>query len=206
MIKNSFYRRIYLVFVTAIVVTLAYYFFAGLAKADPTVGESGDHKMLDFGGKIGRKEVFIEVTNQPGKITIKRSLFSWCSSELSGFENEAKINGLWGTSENQRLIEIAGPVGAHGENRQYFYLDANLCPLPIAFVKNDLSVYNIYSDEPNFTIADFNSDNYLDIGAEYREYDKNPLVDGIREIYLFLPQERIFIFNKSEKIVWTNEM
>jgi len=201
MSRQSILKTIYIIFFLVITVAALYYLYTSAAKADPIVGEYGDKKILDFADNTGQKPVFVRIVGKDGEIIIKRSIISWCSYKLSGFENEVKINSLVDFGSGEKLIEVAGPVGIHAENRQYFYLDLNLCPQPIIFAKNNVLVYNVYSDQPSFKLLDFDSDGYLDIGAEYRNYDKNPLVDGIRDIYLFEPKNRNFNYSRSEKFV-----
>jgi len=205
MFRQSIFKIIYIVFFLGVLGITSYYLYNNVAKADPITGTNGDTKLLDFGDDIGIKQIFVRINDKEGEIIIKRSFVSYCSQELSGFENSVKIDSLVNFGGNEKLIEISGPVGVHAENRQYFFLDSNHCPKPLSFAKNNRKVYNIYSDQPSFKLIDYDSDHYLDIGAEYRNYDKNPLVDGIRDIYLFKVDKGGFVYSRSESFTWEDE-
>jgi len=205
MFRQSIFKTIYIIFFLGILMIASYYLYSNIAKADPIVGTNGDTKLLDFGNNIGAKQIFVKISGKEGEIIVKRSFASYCSQKLSGFENSVKIDSVINLGGEEKLIEISGPVGIHAENRQYFFLDSNYCPKPVSFVKNNQKVYNIYSDEPSFKLIDYNSDGYLDIGAEYRNYDKDPLIDGIRDIYLFESSKNDFVYSRSEGFTWENE-
>ncbi|OIN90289.1 hypothetical protein CO019_00790, partial [Candidatus Berkelbacteria bacterium CG_4_9_14_0_2_um_filter_42_30] len=205
MFRQSIFKTIYIIFFLGVLAIASYYLYSNIAKADPIVGTNGDTKLLDFGGDIGARQIFVRISGKDGEMIVKRSFTSYCSQKLSGFENSVKIDSLVNLGGDEKLIEISGPVGVHAENRQYFFLDSNRCPKPLSFAKNGLVVYNIYSDEPSFKLIDYNSDGYLDIGAEYRNYDKNPLVDGVRDIYLSRPDKSSFVYSRSESFTWESE-
>jgi hypothetical protein len=176
----------------------SYLLFRNYVGADINTGESGDRQLLDFGGTIGRKYIFLRLENKKGEIIIKKNSREYCNYPLSGFESSVEIDGILNVGRDLKLIEISGPVGVHSRSKQYFYLNNNSCPVPIPFVKDKIKVYNIYSDQPNFKVSDFNHDGFSDVVAEYRNYDLNPLVDGIREIYHFDNNNREFVYSHSE--------
>jgi len=188
----------YVVIFAALIIGLAVYLYLNLISADSNVGENGDAKYLDFGGTHGRRQVILKMNGKDGEIGLVKSLTRSCSSKISGFEKSGKIDSLINLGENFNVIEISGLVGAHSENRQYFYLDSNSCPKPIGFVKNGNRAYNIYSDQPSFSMLDFNVDGWQDIGVEQRNYDANPILDGIREIYLYSPNSKEFVYQRLE--------
>jgi len=197
--RKSISKIVYLLIVILAVGVLVYLFWANVVGADSLAGKAADSKIIDFGGNVSKKEVSVIFSGDDGgKITVKKSIISSCSHKLEGFEKTATINSLIIIGADKKMLEISAPVGVHSENRQYFILDQNLCPQPLAFVKNSAIDYNIYSDQPSFKLQDFNDDDWLDIASEFRDYDKNPLLDGIRDIYLFNGQKNDFEFNRSE--------
>jgi len=202
MSRQSIFRTIYFLFFISVTIIAGYLLYLNIAKADPIVGENGDAKILDFGQNIGKKQLFVKIKEKgKGEIIIKKSFSTYCNYELSGFEITAKINPLLQLSENEKIIEVLGSVGIHGENRQYFILRPDLCPFPLAFVKSDQKVYNIFSDQPSFIVKDYNSDGFLDLAPEYRNYNKDPLHDGLRDIYLYDGSKKEFVFERSESYV-----
>ena len=199
MIRKSAFKTIYLFFFLVVIMIIGYFLYSNIVGADPIVGETGDSRILDFAGNIGKKQIFVKFRAKGNsEIIVKKSLSSYCSQKLSGFEDSAKIGSLINTGNDLKLIEISGFVGVHSENRAYYLLGDDLCPKPIIFVKKDMIVYNIYSDQPSFKLQDFDGDGFVDLATEYRNYDKNPLIDGIREIYLYNPQKQSFGYNRSE--------
>jgi len=205
MLRNNLVRLIYL-FATLIVIFFAVYALLHSKIFADDLG--GGNKMdLNFSGSLGKKTVETIINGNVGKIQVNQSLFSSCSVSLTGFQKEAKIQGLVDFSPKIKAVEVRGIAGVHAENRQYFSVDGNSCPRPVAFVKNGIVSYNIYSDEPHFIVQDFNEDGFVDIASEYRNYDLDPILDGIRDIYLFTPGSQNLIFNRSEifKYNQTNE-
>lgn len=197
--RKSVSKIVYLVISILILVVLGYIFFTDIVGADSLVGKSGETKTVDFGDDIGKKEVSIIFSGSDGgKIGLKKSVFLSCSHKLAGFEKKAVIGPLVTIGPGEYALEIAAAVGVHSENRQYFVLDKNLCPQPLAFVKNGAVDYNVYSDQPSFKLQDFNGDGWLDIAIEFRDYDKNPLQDGIRDIYLYQNEKNHFEFSHNE--------
>lgn len=158
----------------------------------------GDQQLLDLGSDFGKKNVWVIFSNNSAKIEIEKNLFSSCSFDLTGFQTEAKIVGTVQINNKERAIEISGPAGAHSENRQYFIIDMNYCPKPLSFVKNNGVSYNIYSDEPSFVLQDFNADGIIDLAVEFRNYDLDPIVDLVRDIYLLNNEGHQFVFQRSE--------
>lgn len=199
MFHKSIFKTIYLLFFLTMILTFIYYFFVNIAKADPLYSQNGENKIVDFGPDFGDRQLSVAIEERgKGKITLKKSLSSYCRYDLSGFEETVTIGLTLKISQSANAVEIFGPVGAHSENRQYFILDSNLCPKPLAFVKNNNLMYNVYSDQPSFKVEDFNHDDWQDIAAEYRNYDENPLIDGTRDIYLFDPKNLQFTFLRTE--------
>lgn len=188
----------YIISFSALIIGLGFYLYFSLVKADTSVGENGDIKFLDFGGNIGQKQMVLKVDGKNGTISVNQTMLSSCSQKIVGFEKSAKIDSLISIGEGFRVIEISGLVGAHSENRQYFYLDEKKCPQALAFVKNGSKVYNIYSDQPSFKLIDFNVDGWQDVGVEMRNYDADPIVDGMRDIYLYNPVAKEFVYSRSE--------
>ncbi len=160
--------------------------------------EGGDQQIINLGSGLESRTVRTKVSNNKGNIEVEKSIFSNCSYDLSGFQDEAKIRGTISVGGGKKLVEIVGVAGAHTENRQYFSVDNNYCPKPIAFVKNGTINYNIYSDEPSFLLQDFNADNVTDLAVEYRNYDLNPIVDGVRDTYIFDSIGNKFDFSRTE--------
>ena len=158
----------------------------------------GDQQIINLGSGLESRTIRIAISNNKGSIEVEKSMFSNCSYDLSGFQNEAKICGTISVGGDKKLIEVVGVAGAHTENRQYFSVDNNYCPKPIAFVKNGTINYNIYSDEPSFLLQDFNADNVTDLAVEYRNYDLSPIVDGARDIYIFDSIGNKFDFSRTE--------
>jgi len=199
MFYKSTFKKIYLLFFLTMILTFVYYFFLNVAKADPLYSQNGENKIVDFGSDFGSRQLSVSIEERgKGKISVKKSFSSYCRYDLSGFEEIVMINSTLKISNSANAVEISGAVGAHGENRQYFILDENLCPKPLAFVKNNNIIYNVYSDQPSFKVEDFNQDGWQDIAAEYRDYDRNPLIDGRRDIYLLDPKNQQFIFLLTE--------
>lgn len=196
--RQSANKIVYLVALILVLFALGYVFYAGLVGADPLGPKPQESKTIDFGGDVGEREVSIAFSGTSGKISVKKSIFFSCSYSLVGFEKTASIGALVSIGSGKIALEISAPVGVHSENRQYFTLDQNLCPQPLQFVKNGAIDYNVYSDQPSFLLEDFNSDGWLDIGVEFRDYDKNPLEDGIREIYLYNSTNSNFEFSRNE--------
>jgi len=198
MIRSTTLKITYLIFFAFLILFGSYFLYRNYVGADINVGESGDRQLLDFGEKIGRKYVFLRLENKKGEIIIKKSATEYCNYPLSGFESSVKIDGILNAGSGLKLIEISGPVGVHSRSKQFFYLNNNSCPEPVPFVKDKVLVYNIYSDQPNFKISDFNDDGFVDVAAEYRNYDLNPLVDGVREFYHFDIISREFVYSHFE--------
>lgn len=196
--RQSAKKIIYLIVLILVLAAIGYIFYAGIVGADSLGGRVKEEKMVDFGGSTGSKEVSITFSGTSGKISLKKSIFSSCSHNLVGFEKAASIGPLVSIDSNRKALEISSPVGVHSENRQYFVLDQNQCPAPMSFVKNGAIDYNVYSDQPSFKLQDFNLDGLIDIGVEFRDYDKDPLQDGIREIYLFNDINNSFDFGRRE--------
>ena len=160
----------------------------------------GDGQKVDFGGNIGSKNVRVTISKNQGKIEIEKNLFSNCAADLTGFQDEAKISGVISLGAGQKAVEISGLAGAHAENRQYFIIDKNFCPVAIAFVKDNQINYNIYSDEPNFAVQDINGDGATDITSDYRNYDLDPIANGTRDQYIYNQKNQDFEFSRSENI------
>ncbi|MCX6812775.1 MAG: hypothetical protein NTW79_04160 [Candidatus Berkelbacteria bacterium] len=191
-------RKALLFVIVLLIVAAGFLVEHSFAASDPKVDENGDVQTLNFAGSIGDKKVFVPFSVDSGEIIIKNSAISYCSAKLFGFEQSVKINQLLKIADDISAIEISGYVGVHAENRQYFYLDDQLCPKPLAFVKNGETSYNLISDEPNFLLLDFNTDGFLDVASENRNYDLDPITDGIRDIYLFNSVAKEFKFERSE--------
>lgn len=203
--RSNLVRFIYLFAILAIVFFALYALLHSKIFADDLGG--GNKVDLNFSGNLGKKTVEVIINGNVGKIQVSQSLFSSCSTSLTGFQREAKVQGLVNFSPKVKAIEISGIAGVHAENRQYFTVDSNSCPHPMAFVKNSVVSYNIYSDEPNFIVQDLNTDGFIDVASEYRNYDLDPILDGVRDIYLFTAESQNFIFKRSEifKYNQTNE-
>jgi len=205
MLRNNIVRLIYLFAVLIIVFFAVYALLHSKIFADDLGG--GNKIDLNFSGSLGKKTVETIINGNVGKIQVSQSLFSSCSTNLTGFQREAKIQGLLDFSPKMKAVEVAGIAGVHAENRQYFTVDGNSCPHPVAFVKNGIVSYNIYSDEPHFMVQDQNGDGFIDVASEYRNYDLDPILDGVRDIYLFAPGSQNLIFKSSENFKYdqTNE-
>lgn len=194
--KKLFAKITYLLIAIAVIGIVGVFLFRSKIFAADLGG--GDQQTVDLGGSFGGKSIKVSISGNNGKIELEKNLFSSCKTNLSGFQNEAKISGTINLDNNEKAVEIVGLAGAHAENRQFFIADNNYCFKPLAFVKNGTMSYNIYSDEPNFLLQDFNADGISDIAAEYRNYDLNPILDGIRDIYLYNSSSRQFEFMRSE--------
>lgn len=196
--RNTILKIIYLTFFAAAIVVVSILLYRNYIAANINISANGDRQLLDFGEELGKKYVLVNIENSQGEIIIKKGLDSYCKSVLSGFEKTVKIDGIFLVG-GERLIAISGPVGVHSRSKQFFYLDSEICPKPVSFAKDGVKVYNIYSDQPNFLEEDFNADGVVDFATEFRNYDLNPLVDGIREIYIYNRENHQFEFLKSEK-------
>ena len=196
MLRKNLVRLIYLFAALIIVFFAVYVLLHSKIFADDLGG--GNKMDLNFSGSLGKKIVEIIINGNVGKIKVSQSLFSSCSTGLTGFQREAKIQGLVNFSPKMKAIEVSGIAGVHAENRQYFTVDGNSCPHPTAFVKNGIVSYNIYNDEPHFIVQDLNGDGFIDLASEYRNYDLDPILDGVRDIYFFTPESQNFVFNRSE--------
>ncbi|PIU24311.1 hypothetical protein COT12_01710 [Candidatus Berkelbacteria bacterium CG08_land_8_20_14_0_20_39_8] len=192
----------YLIVISALLITAGSVFLFQRNIFASDLG-GGEENTVDFGGNIGKKIVRTQISNNRGKIEIEKNIFFSCSHQLGGFQDEARISRLINFG-SQKALEISGIAGVHAENRQYFQIDSQLCPIPIVFEKDGNISYNIYSDEPNFLLQDFNGDQILDIASEYRNYDADPLIDGFREIYIFNASSNQFEFNRSENFQYKN--
>lgn len=197
MLRNTTLKLIYLSFFAVVILIGSYFLYRNYISADINIDENGDRQLLDFGDDIGTKYILLSMENTNGEIIVKNNFSGYCKHPISGFEKSVKIDGLLEIGE-VKLIEISGPVGVHSRSKQFFYLDSSLCPQSITFVKDQLKVYNIFSDQPSFQTSDFTQDGVADFAAEYRNYDLNPLVDGIREIYIFDQNLKQFLYLRSE--------
>lgn len=157
-----------------------------------------EQQKIDFGGRNGAMDVRLIISPSEKRIEIKKNFYSNCSRELIGFQDEVKIKSVVKIGKDIQAVEISGSAGVHAENKQFFIIDTNYCPLPIGFVKNSEISYNIYSDEPYFLVQDINADSYTDLAADYRNYDLDPIVDVRREIYIFDSVKNQFIYNRLE--------
>ncbi|MEI8061136.1 MAG: hypothetical protein WCG99_02480 [Candidatus Berkelbacteria bacterium] len=194
--KKTLAKILYLLVAIMAIGTVGAFLFKAKIFASDTGG--GDQQIINLGSGLESKTVRTAVSNNKGSIEVDKSMFSNCSSALSGFQDEAKIRGTISVGGDKKLIEVVGVAGAHTENRQYFSVDNNYCPKPIAFVKNGTINYNIYSDEPSFLLQDFNADNVTDLAVEYRNYDLSPILDGARDIYIFDSIGNKFDFSRTE--------
>lgn len=195
--KTIFAKLVYWILAIGVIAAAGSFLYHSKIFASDLGG--GDQKTLDLGLGLGHKNVRLTISNGNGKIEVTKNMFSGCESKLTGFQNEAKIRGTVSFGENLKAVEVFADVGAHSENRQYFIIDKNFCPKPISFVKNNLVSYNVYSDEPSFLLQDYNGDGVTDLAVEYRNYDLNPIIDGMRDIYFFDLNNNKFEFSRTDK-------
>lgn len=195
--RKSLLKTVYIILTLVVILSGVYFLYKNYISADAITAEKIVETKVDL-GDLGQKKVRISTGSKGGNIEILKSLSS-CSTKLTGFEKDVNVSGVINAGK-KKFIEITGPVGIHAENKQLFLVEPNLCLKAVAFEKNTAIEYNIYSDEPNFLVQDFNSDNYVDIASGWRDYDKDPLLNGFRDIYLFDSSSTRFKFSHREQV------
>jgi hypothetical protein len=185
-----------LILVAIIIAGASFFYYQAFANDSEMI----EQQKIDFGGRNGTLDVRLIISPGEKRIEIKKNFYSNCSKELIGFQDEAKIKSVVKIGKDIQAVEISGSAGVHAENKQFFILDTNYCPLPIGFVKDSEISYNIYSDEPYFLVQDINTDSYIDLAVDYRNYDLDPIVNAKREIYIFDFERNRFVFNRLEFI------
>lgn len=195
--RKSLLKTLYIILALLVILSGIFFLYKNYISADATTAEKIVETKVDL-GDLGQKKIRISTGSEGGNIEIERT-FSSCPAKLTGFEKDVDVSGVV-IAGKKKLIEITGPVGIHAENKQLFLVEPNLCLKAVAFEKNTAIEYNIYSDEPNFLVQDFNSDNYVDIASGWRDYDKDPLVNGFKDIYLFDSSSTRFKFSHREQV------
>lgn len=117
-------------------------------------------------------------------ISYKKSFFESKKIRIDGFEDNISLcNQSVVHLEEGDAICLTGNVGVHGQNLVLLLAKSNEL-YPVQFTDQQKnSQNNLISDQPNIIIKDFKNDNLLEIAAENRDYDKDPLVDVIRTYY-----------------------
>jgi len=128
---------------------------------------------------------------------IKVSRFSRQKIKLSGFEHDSGItscNDSFKFASNNQIICLIGDVGVHSQNLELIsYKNEHFTP--VLFVDNsDVESENVFSDLP---LVNFKDDS---IEIDNRNYDKDPLLKGVRSHYRFIDNR--FIFDSSEDITY----
>ncbi|TSC94323.1 MAG: hypothetical protein Athens101428_366 [Candidatus Berkelbacteria bacterium Athens1014_28] len=196
-------KKIYCLIIILAVLILGLFFIPySISLKEKNLQLGGESKIFDFGNDVGEKKVFLQFSDNRGKLYVKKNFYSYCYISLSGFEQSAVVNQLSIGHDQLKIIEVSGYVGAHSENRQYFYLDSNLCPKAITFEKEGELSYNIFSDEPNFILQD--DDGLINLIVEFRNWDTDPISETIRDRYFFESEKQKFIFAGSENFSYLN--
>lgn len=198
--RNAILRIVYVVTAITIILIAVYLLYANYIQADSVSEQIVSESMVDLGSD-GAKKVRLSISGREGTIRVYRSLYSNCEYRLTGFEKDLRVSSVI-SATNKKIIEVSGFVGVHAENKQFFVLDDRYCPTPVAFEKNGVKEYNVYSDEPNFLVQDMNADGFTDLASDWRDYDRDPLINGFRDIYYFNPDTLTFQFNNRESIVY----
>lgn len=189
----------FILFVAGLVATQ---FF--VIKNEKQLKSGGESRVFDFGGEVGKKKIFIQFYSNKQRLYVQKNYFTYCYIPLIGYESSAKITQFISGSNQKKLIEVSSYVGVHSENRQYFYLKNDLCPKNIIFEKNDELSYNISSDEPNFILHSDDKGNILDLIVENRNWDADPLLETVRDIYVFDNENLKFKYARSENFSYPN--
>lgn len=117
-------------------------------------------------------------------VSYKKSFFESKKIRIDGFEDNISLcNQSVVHLEEGDAICLTDNVGVHGQNL-VLLLAKNSELYPVQFTDQQKnSQNNLISDQPNIIIKDFKNGNLLEIAAENRDYDKDPLVNVIRTYY-----------------------
>lgn len=190
----------YLIIVITIFIACISIFYTEVIGNDfNNISDKFDARTLSFSGEAK----IVKASIDENKITVRKNFYTTCSNELSGFENQIVIDNTIKT-QNGDIISVSGYVGAHAENRQFFYLDDENCPRQIAFYKSNQKFYNIYSDEPNFEVVYAENGDLKSLIADYRNYDLDPTKDILRQFYQYDSANRQFNYQKTVETTTTN--
>lgn len=161
-----------------------------LFRGKSDYGELTNRFEQDFDYGSGKVHMTIESyrnkTDTYNIVFYKNGLFGSKKFELSGFEDDIRVcqTSIYEISSEYTALCLTGDVGAHSQNTQFLiYKDGNIQSLD--FETDAMDWPNITSDLPRVRIMDYNEDGALDILADQRDYDKNPLKDYIRLYYRY---------------------
>ena len=169
----------YLVIVATILIACISIFLVEVTSRDfNNISDQYDARTLIFFGK--NKVIKAEIGKN--KVSVKKNFYTTCTNNLDGFEDQIVIDNTIKTA-NDNIFSISGYVGAHAENRQFFYLDEESCPKQIAFYKSNQKFYNIFSDQPNFELVYSENGDLKSLIVDFRNYDLDPTKDILRQFY-----------------------
>ncbi len=195
------------IFIAAVVVSLLYYVFNRGIFADvfSDRGEVVDQLSYsyDLDDKGTDETILITKYRQDDgthdhyiEIENNYNLFS----KLEGFELDVTFcdQEVIKLDDKNLAICVSGFVGAHSKNLQLVSYQSSGLSF-YQYIKGEIITNNIYTDSPNFTIYDYNDDKKSDLIIDYRDYEKNPLVD-ITRMYYYFDADSGFVYDQLEEI------
>lgn len=189
--------------IIALVILAAFLRKNGFVSADvPTKPESSRNISLIIENK--KVSFALNRYNNNGKIeyalSTKKIIGQKSSVKLAGFESTVSLckdNPI--KLQKGYAICLIGNVGAHSQNLELVqYFDHNLTDIKVT--NGDSIESNVVSDVPSFSFTDKNNDSFLDLIADQRDYDTDPLNNSIRSNYL--SSESGFVFDGKENITY----
>ena len=142
----------------------------------------------------------IITTNDKSVLHYKRYNFFDTEINLSEFDSGAQFcpDSIYASPKiANSLVCVIGEAGVHSQKIELFdYLNGKLNKMMFTdkLIKSD----TLDSDVPKFSIVDYNNDKLLDVTADFRDYDTDPLKQGIR--YFYKNDQNSFIYDKQEKV------
>ena len=173
-------------------------FFGNNIKADSDLGTEIDQ--IFFSVKINNKKMKFSVKSYSKDSSEKKylfysTLFKTKRIYLSGFEDEINLCAKPVLKViGGEAICLFGDVGAHSQNLVFVNDDFSL----ISIINKDIIAQNTVTDTPNYQILDYNNDGIDDFYVDSRNYDKNPIIDMIRDYYR--GEKGKFVFDRQEDV------
>lgn len=120
------------------------------------------------------------------RLVYQSNSFKNLSIDLTGFEDSVlpcKTSDGYLGDEFRDILCLTGDVGAHSQNLSLIrVLDDKL--EPVYFMNGSDKLVNITSDVPNIQIKDYNNDGKNELVIDSRDYDNDPTIDSIRNVYI----------------------
>lgn len=109
------------------------------------------------------------------------------TANLTGFEDEVKPCEDFSLNiEGTNYLCLIGEVGVHSQNIELINKETFL---PLKFIRDDIESSSLTSDTPKFDL------NFNEIVSHNRDYNKDPIVDSLLDIYKF--RDGKFVFDKT---------